>query len=184
MSGAEGARAGLLVAATALGVAEGVSALTVQGIATAAGVSKALVLYHFGAKAPLLEALAERIAAASCTAMRAAAAQPDPLAAWRKLAEGSADRGERALLAALMREPPVRARAVSLTAEREGAATELAVAVLQALELRPRIAPGLLGRLLLRQLDGLAVSAHEGRGVDATQAELDGFALALLALGR
>lgn len=184
MSGTEGARAGLLVAATSLGVAEGVSALTVQGIATAAGVSKALVLYHFGDKATLLTALAERIAAQSCQAMRAAAADADPMAAWRALALDSTDSGQRALLAALLREPSVRARAVALTTDREAAATDLAVAVLGALELRPRIAAGLLGRVLLRQLDGLAVSAHEGRAADATDAELDGFALALLALGR
>jgi hypothetical protein len=57
------------------------------------------------------------------------------------------------------------------------------VAVLQALELRPRIAPALLGRLLLRQLDG-GVHARADVSAEALDAELDGFALAFLALGR
>lgn len=185
MSRADGAEARerLLAAATGLGVAQGASALTMQGIATAAGVSKALVLYHFGDKTAVLTGIVERLVARDVARTTAATAAADPLSAWHALAGDAEARAERGLLGALALEGVLRPVMDVHTAAREAAATALAVAVLGALDLRPRIAPALLGRLLLRQLDGGAHARHDATA-EALDAELDGFALAFLALGR
>jgi AcrR family transcriptional regulator len=170
----------LLDAAATLGIARGVGALSVQAIATAAGVSKALVLYHFSDKAALYTALARQLATQDAEAMRGAAQTSDPMVAWRTMA--TAGHGARALLGALLLEPPVHGVAPALTAEREAAATELGVAMLRALDLTPRIAPQLVGRLLVRQLDGLGAAQAARDALTAHDAELDAFALALLTL--
>ena len=60
----------IIAAATALGVQRGVGGLSLQAMASAAGVSKALVLYHFGGKAGVLAALAERIGTANVASRR------------------------------------------------------------------------------------------------------------------
>jgi AcrR family transcriptional regulator len=177
------ARERLLAAATALGIAQGSSALTMQGIASAAGVSKALVLYHFGDKTALLGGIVERLVQRDVVRTTQAAEAADPLNAWHALARDADARAERGLLGALALEGALRPAMDAHAATREAAATTLAVAVLQALELRPRIAPALLGRLLLRQLDG-GVHARADVSAEALDAELDGFALAFLALGR
>jgi len=177
------ARERLLAAATVLGVTEGAGALTMQGIASAAGVSKALVLYHFGDKAALLGGIVERLVQRDVVRTNVAAAAGDPLTAWHDLARDPAARAERGLLGALALEGALRPAMDAHTLARETAATALATAVLGALDLRPRIAPALLGRLLLRQLDG-GVHARRDATAEALDAELDGFALAFLALGR
>lgn len=185
MSRADGAEARerLLAAATALGVTQGAGALTMQGIASAAGVSKALVLYHFGDKTALLGGIVERLVQRDIARAANATAAADPLAAWHALARDAEARAERGLLGALALEGALRSTMDGHAAAREAAATALAVAVLEALDLRPRIAPALLGRLLLRQLDG-GVHARHDVSPTAIDAELDGFALAFLALGR
>ena len=170
----------LLDAAATLGIARGVGALSVQAIASAAGVSKALVLYHYSDKTVLFTALARHLASQDVVAMRGAAQASDPMVAWRAMA--TAGHGVRALLGALLLEPPVHGVAKELTADRESAATGLGVAMLRALDLRPRIAPQLVGRLLVRQLDGLAAGQAARDASAAHDAELDAFALALLTL--
>jgi AcrR family transcriptional regulator len=180
MSNAEGA-ARLLEAATELGIARGVGALTLQGVASAGGVSKALVLYHFGGKRTLLETLARQLAAARTAALQGTASAPDPMSGWRALARDPRSRSERALLASLLQEEELRHLAPTLAASQEAAATALAARVLAALGLRPRVSAVLLGRVLLHHLDGLALGPS--RDAPALDAELDAMALALLALG-
>ena len=172
----------ILDAAIALGVAEGVGALSLQGIAAAAGVSKALVLYHFTGKDALLCAIAQHLVAQDVQQLRVAAGAPNALDAWRQTAGDAAARGMRALLAALVREAPVRSIAAALWAERAAAASSLAVALLATAELQPRIAAPLLGRLALHHLDGIAGGAPT-RTHASLDAELDASALALLGLG-
>ncbi len=173
-------------AAITLGVAEGVGAMSLQAIARAAGVSKALLLYHFAGKSALLAAVAVALGDASATRLRTAAAGADALEAWRALMRDEASRGELALLVALSLElelepGPLRA----LRDAREAAAAALAAAVLAGMQLTPRVPAALLGRVLLRQLDGVAAGAtRSGIAGHALEAELDAFALALLALGR
>lgn len=180
MSNAEGA-ARLLEAATELGIARGVGALTLQGVASAGGVSKALVLYHFGGKRTLLETLVRQLASARTAALQRAASAQDPMSAWRDLARDQRARGEHALLASLLQEEDLRHLAAALATSQEAAATALAAAVLAALGLRPRVSAALLGRMLLHHLDGLALGAS--RETSTLDAELDAMALALLALG-
>jgi AcrR family transcriptional regulator len=171
----------ILDAAVALGVLEGVGALTLQGIAASAGVSKALVLYHFAGKDALLCAIAQHLTAQDTEQLRIAAAA-DALEGWRTAAGDAAARGARGLLVSLVRETPVRGLAAALWAERAAAAAELAHAMLRAAGLESRIATPLLGRMALHHLDGIAANAA-ARSSASLDAELDAAALALLGLG-
>ncbi len=172
----------ILDAAVALGVAEGVGALALQGIAASAGVSKALVLYHFTEKDALLCAIAQHVSSQDVVRLRTAAEAPDALDGWRATAGDAAARGARALLVSLVREAPVRSLAVSLWTERAAAAAELAHAMLRTAGLQARIATPLLGRLALHHLDGIAAGAT-ARSAASLDADLDASALALLGLG-
>lgn len=180
------AAARLTEAAITLGAAEGVGALSLQAIARTAGVSKALLLYHFAGKAALLQAAVEVLASASAHRLRQAATAADAMEAWRALARREARQGELALLAALSLELELEAAALApLRAAREAAATTLATALLAGVQLQPRVPAVMIGRLLLRQLDGLVAGAtRDGLSAEALDAELDVAALALLALGR
>jgi AcrR family transcriptional regulator len=197
----------ILAAAVALGATRGVGALTMQAIAKAAGVSKALVLYHFADRATLLAALHAQLSTAAASRLHDAAASADPLGAWRSLALREAEAGELALFCALGREAEVcdslvdrDAAASTAESAREAEATALGVAIFRALGLTPRFSPALVGRVLVRHLDGMAfrrwyATARESAGdartrvadaeadAEAMEAELDAFALALLALG-
>ncbi|HRN52856.1 MAG TPA: helix-turn-helix domain-containing protein [Gemmatimonadaceae bacterium] len=176
------ASARIVEAAVALGIAQGVGALSLQGVATVAGVSKALVLYRFDGKEALLAALVERLVADDVAAMDRAAEAADALDAWRSVAGDTARRAERALLASLLQETGLRAQATAAQQRRAVAATRLASAMLRSAGLRPRIATALVGRVLLDQLDGLAAGGAP-REREALDAELDALALSLLGLG-
>lgn len=173
-------------AAIALGAAEGVGAMSLQAIARTAGVSKALLLYHFAGKAALLAAIATALGEASTARLREATTREDVLDAWRALVRDEAARGELALLGALSLELELEAEPLrALRDAREAAAASLATALLAGMRLTPRVPAPLLGRVLLRQLDGVAAGATRAGIVGAAlEAELDAFALALLALGR
>lgn len=169
-------------AAVALGTRDGVGALTLQGVATASGVSKALVLYHHQDKDALLLAVAERLASKDVEALREAAADADVLEGWRRVAGDADRRAERALLVTLLQEASLRAAAPALLATRAQAGSALATAVLGAAGLRARIANSLLGRLVVHHLDGIAVGTRD-RSAASLEAELDATALALMGLG-
>jgi AcrR family transcriptional regulator len=178
----------LLAAAIALGARDGVGALSIQAIADAAGVSKALVLYHFDEKAELFAALHAELCGRSATRLRASARATDPLQAWRDLVASEVGRGELPMLAALASDVTLRgAERGAVESLRERAATELGVRILATLDLAPRTSAELLGRVLLRHLDGVT-AAHApaarraGAAADLSD-ELDAFALAFLALG-
>lgn len=172
-------------AAIALGAAEGVGAMSLQAIARGAGVSKALLLYHFAGKSALLAAVVAALGAGSEGRLRRAAASAEAMDAWRTLVREELARGELALLGALALELELEPEPLrEIRVARDAAAAALAAGVLASVHLSPRVPTALLGRLLLRQLDGLALAATRG-GLepDALEAELDAFALALLALG-
>lgn len=160
--------------------------MSLQAIARTAGVSKALLLYHFAGKSTLLAAVAVTLGQMSAARLRTAAASDDALEAWRALVRDESTRGELALLAALSLELELEVESLrQLRDARAAAAAVLASALLAGMQLTPRIPATLLGRVLLRQLDGVAVGAtRAGLPAAALDAELDAFALALLALGR
>ena len=176
----------LLAAARALGTRSGVGALSLRAIAAEAGVSKALVLYHFAGKAALLEALVDATGHGSAARLAAAARTPRAMAAWRALLRDPVQRREAAFLATLLLEADVEVtRTAAVRVAREGAASALAVAVLADVGLAPRVPAPAIGRLLLRQLDGLAIASARGAMDDeALEAEIDTCALALLGLAR
>jgi AcrR family transcriptional regulator len=91
----------ILEAAIALGTAGGPAALTVQRVADAAKVSKALVIYHFASKSVLLSAIVRLLGERSAARLRTAAAERDLQASWRTLALAECATGELALLGAL-----------------------------------------------------------------------------------
>jgi AcrR family transcriptional regulator len=176
-------------AAVRLGTAEGPSALTVQGVARAAAVSKALVLYHFETKATLLTAIVSRLGELSVKRLQEAAGAREVRGAWSALVGAECRAGELALLGALTLEPEV---PMSVVAEvrraREDASRALALRLLDGLGLAPRIPAEFLGRLLLRELDGLVLArardARQAPDDTAVAAELDATLLALMSLGR
>jgi AcrR family transcriptional regulator len=178
----------LLAAATMLGARGGIGALSIQGIADAAGVSKALVLYHFEEKSALFLALYEDLCAQSASRLRAAARARDPLEAWQRAVHEEISRGELPLIAALAGDASLRTQPLGVAGRaREEAAADLGIHMLASLDLQPRIGRALLGRVLLRHLDGV-VGAFAARAEAATAsedvaAELDAFALGFLALG-
>lgn len=186
----------LIAAAIVLGVSQGLGAMSVQGIARRAGVSKALVLYHYADKATLLRAVHGQLEDSGAARLSAATTRldaGDPLDVWRDLGRAEVRLGELALLAALSQDDAIRTSSVE---SREGsagrrltAAGSFAIALLSALDLSPRVEAHLLGALLVRQLEGLVIAhpATSGpmsqRRTAALDAELDAFALALLGLG-
>ncbi len=177
----------LLDAAIALGVREGAGALSLQAIGTAAGMSKALLLYHFRDKATVLRLVRERLDGRAASRLLLAATAADAMAAWRALAHDEVKRGELALFSALALEVATGAASNAATprSQRDEPASRLAVAVLRSVGLTPRVPTRFLGRVLLRHLDGLAAAAaHRPFGAEEIEAELDAFALALLGLGR
>jgi AcrR family transcriptional regulator len=179
----------ILEAAIALGITGGPSALTVQGVADAAEVSKALVLYHFSSKAVLLSAIVERLGERSVARLRGAAAEQDLQDAWRALALGECASGELALLVALSLEAEVAPAAVARAIDaREAMGVAFAQRLLDSMGLEPRIPIAFVGRVLLRQLDGLvatnARAVRQGSAANDLDAEQDAMLLTVLALGR
>lgn len=177
----------LLDGAIQLGVAEGVGALSLQGIATTAGVSKALVLYHFGDKHALLTAVVERLGMQSVERLERATRGPDALQGWQAMMRAEAASGELALLASLSQEAELATSSAVPDARRvrESRAGTLAEAMLRTLGLTPRVPAALLGRVLIRHMDGLAIAtARGGTTPEELDAELDTFTLALFGLGR
>lgn len=74
-------RAAILEASEAVFGSAGYHEATTRDIAAAAGVSEALLYQHFDSKRRLFEAVIERAAAHLESALRKAAAEPDPVAA-------------------------------------------------------------------------------------------------------
>lgn len=175
----------ILAAGLALGARAGVGALSLQAIAAEAGVSKALVLYHFEGKTALMDAILAAACRSSAGRLRSAAEAAHPMDAWRALLREESHHRESALIGALALEAEVGpARASGNRVAREEAATLLAIAVLAELALTPRVPAPALGLLLLRQMDGLAVAHATAASRTAVDAEIDTFALALLGLAR
>jgi AcrR family transcriptional regulator len=175
----------IVEAGLALAVRGGATAVSLQEVATLAGVSKGLIHYHFHDKATLVARLvehaAERVAARERAAAAQAAAAPAAQALdvyWRWL-EGELARGELRAAAELAGDPSEYARVASRHAAgvRHAAASATLEALFGALALRPRVPVAMLANVLVAFVDGLAVSASSERRV-----AYDVFWLAVLGL--
>ena len=157
-----------------------------QDVATAAGVSKALIHYHYHDKESLLEQVTvwatagilerERRALDSGTA----AAAVDAL--WRWL-EAELDGGHLRLLLELgqYRAPRVRAAVADSLRLRREVATETIRRLFDLLELRPRVPAELLAGVVVAFIDGLAGRPPADRAEDI-RVTFDVFWLSLLSL--
>jgi AcrR family transcriptional regulator len=187
----------ILEAATRRIAAAGAAALSVQDVAADAGVSKALVHYHFHDKDTLLARLVDHLAAGLVArereALAAYAGRHDPLAVdalWRWV-EGELERGEMRVLLELdaYRGEAVQAAARRAAALRRGVAAETISRLLTILDLRPRVAPELLASVTVSFLDGLAIDTalaapggELAHGASTPRVAFDVFWLAMLSL--
>jgi AcrR family transcriptional regulator len=181
--------------ATAHRVASGgAAALALSEIARDAGVSKALIHYHFADKETLLARLIDHLASGMVTrernALRPFEHQHNPLAVdalWRWL-EGELERGSINVLLELdaYRGPAVQAAARSAAAARQRAAQETIEQLFAILELRPRIEASLLAAVYVAFIDGLAIrnalASSEGHAQASPRVAFDVFWLAMLSL--
>jgi AcrR family transcriptional regulator len=164
---------------------DGATQSSMATIAAAAGVSKALLHYHYSDRARLLAEvvaqLGERLAARERSALAGTDGSRAVDALWRWLANELSLGELRVLLElSLVREPLVQ-DAVRVVAEvRRRAAGRTVTAVMDRLDLTPRVPAELLGEASVAFVDGLAV---EGRvsGSDPRVA-FDVFWLAMLGL--
>lgn len=186
----------ILEAATRRIAAAGAAALSIQDVAVDAGVSKALVHYHFHDKDTLLAKLVEHLVAGLVTrereALEAYEGRHDPLAVdalWRWV-EGELERGEIRVLLELdaYRGEAVRAAARRAAARRREVAAETITRLLSILDLHPRVAPELLAGVVVSFLDGLAIdtaltaAAGAPSEASAPRVAFDVFWLAMLSL--
>jgi AcrR family transcriptional regulator len=172
----------------------GAAALALSDIAREAGVSKALIHYHFVDKETLLARLIEHLARGLVTrereALRPYEDEHNPLAVdalWAWL-DGELERGDLRVLLELdaYRGVAVQAAARGAAAAREASAQETIERLFTILELRPRIEPSLLATVHLAFVDGLAIrtalARREERAAPASRVAFDVFWLAMLSL--
>jgi AcrR family transcriptional regulator len=175
----------LYAAATRLAIS-GASTLTMQEIANEAGVSKALIHYHFHDKDTLLARLVAWMAEGLVRREREALAMSTPRAAiddlWQWL-EAELARGHLRALVELAgwRSERVRVAAAEAMRLRRTASTTSVERLFSLLALRSRVPPILLGDVLVTFLDGLASAPVAEGGADA-RAAFDVLWLALLEL--
>ena len=164
---------------------DGATEASMAAIAAAAGVSKALLHYHYSDRARLLAEvvtqLGERLATRERSALDGADGSRAVDALWRWL-ERELSLGElRVLLElSLIRQPLVQA-AVRVVAEaRRRAAGRTVADLMGRLDLTPRVPPELLGEASVTFVDGLAIDGRVS-GSDPRVA-FDVFWLAMLGL--
>lgn len=166
-------------------VRHGASDASMAVIARAAGVSKALLHYHYSDRARLLAEvttqLAQRLVARESAAMAGAEGSGTVDTLWRWI-EYELERDElRALLElSLVREPAVRLATEIAVRDRHAAAARTVSQVFTSLGLSPKVPVSLLGSASLAFLDGLAL--HDVAATDESRVSFDIFWLGLLSL--
>lgn len=182
---ARAARERIIDAAIRSVARDGTSESSMAVIAAEAGVSKALLHYHYSDRARLLAEvvtqLGERLTRRERTALDGADGSRAVDALWRWHAD-ELSRGElRALLElSLVRDPLVQAALVPVMDARRRAASATVTEVLARLGLEPRIPAELLGETSIAFTDGLALA---GRTTERDpRVAFDVFWLAMLGL--
>jgi AcrR family transcriptional regulator len=165
---------------------EGLTGASMAAIAVEAGVSKALLHYHYHDRATLLAEIAERIGIDVVERERSAVDESDGTggldALWRWLEE-ELRRGELAALAALSlaRLGKVRHATHAAATERRRSAALTIKHLFTELDLAPRIPAALLADAAVAFVDGLALDVANGTTRDP-RVSYDIFWLALLGL--
>jgi AcrR family transcriptional regulator len=165
---------------------EGVAGASMAAIALEAGVSKALLHYHYHDRSTLLAEIVERIGMRTIERERAAVDQSDGMggldAVWRWLDE-ELRRGELAALAelTLVREAPVRRATRAAASERRRSAAYTIDRLFTELDLRPRVPAPLMADATVAFIDGLALDVANGSAREP-RVSYDIFWLALLGL--
>jgi AcrR family transcriptional regulator len=169
----------------------GIARLTVAAVAERAGVSSALVHYHFRTKQQLLVAACERLAVRRSDARTAALATGGGLAAldalWAALRTGAESEAERAWidLALLARDDTSVRRTLAAQRQAEqGALARRLPALLAALGSRAAVPADELAGLVSLFLDGVAQALGAGAADDDVRAAYDAFWLALVTAGQ
>ena len=165
---------------------DGVSGASMAAIAVEAGVSKALLHYHYHDRATLLAEIAERIGIDVVERERSAVDESggtgglDALWGWL---EDELRRGELAALVtlSLTRLGTVRNATRAAATERRRSAARTIKRLFTELDLTPRIPPALLADAAVAFVDGLALDVANGTTRDP-RVSYDIFWLALLGL--
>lgn len=176
----------ILDAARRLIASRGAAAVSLQDVADAAAVSKALIHYHFVDRETLLARLVDSTASALMTRERTALDHAQGVSAvdalWAWLDEELARGDIRVLLEVSQdRSPRVQAAARAAAERRLQAAGETTARLFAMLGLRPRLAPPLLAGAVVAFVDGLAFDAPMLPERPA-RASFDVFWLAMLSL--
>ena len=158
-----GAAAGRILEATsACIIQKGAADVSLQDVAEAAGVSKALIHYHFHDKGELLARLVEwlhaGLVARQSTALSGVSASAALDALWQWLSD-ELERGDlRALLdLSLVQGDAVQAAVRSTASARRDAAATVTNELFDALGLRPRVPAPLIADAFVAFVDGLAL---------------------------
>ena len=165
---------------------EGVTGASMAAIAVEAGVSKALLHYHYHDRSRLLAEIVERIGIRTIERERAAIDESDSMggldALWQWL-EGELRRGELAALAelALVREAPVRRATRATASNRRQSAARTIERLFTELDLTPRVPAPLMADAAVAFVDGLALDVANGSAREP-RVSYDIFWLALLGL--
>jgi AcrR family transcriptional regulator len=161
------------------------SDVSLSEIAAEAGVSKALILYHFRDRDSLIASVVDRVA--ERVAAREGAALLDeetPLtvdALWQWL-EQELQRGDLRVLLSLgdLESATIRAAATRAAARRRSSAADAVTRLFETLGLRPRVPTALIGDVSVAFVDGLALDPS--RDAVAQRLAFDVFWLAMLSL--
>lgn len=165
---------------------DGVAGASMAAIALEAGVSKALLHYHYRDRARLLAEIVERIGTRLIARERAAidgAADAGSLdALWCWLAD-ELQRGELASIGelALVRDTTVRHTSRAMADRRRRSATQTVEQLFAQLQLVPRVPAAMMAEAMVAFIDGLVLDVASGSSRDP-RVSFDLFWLGLLSL--
>jgi len=185
-SGATDTRSRIVEAGARCIARDGIADASMAAIAMEAGVSKALLHYHYRDRATLLAEIVERIGARLIIRERAAVDEVGAVscldALWNWLSE-ELRRGELASLGALalVREEAIRDASRTVADHRRQSAAQTVAYLFGQLDLVPRLPPELMAEATVAFTDGLALDVASGSSRDP-RVSFDIFWLGLLGL--
>lgn len=182
------ARAKILESAEELVRKKGANAVTVEGVAKAAGSAKGLVHYHFKTKMGLLSAVAGRLSESRIQSWSAAFESESPNQAidqsWKLLAEESDNGTLRAWLTLLGTKESLADQATNNAIKqfRESVGNALLRMLEEDMGLRSTVPAGEVGHLMVAVIDGIGVQLLGGADPEELQGAYAAAWLGLLSL--